>query len=91
MASNELRERVREGRTFADAVDAFYQLLRQSDLSWSDLLDCLGHPGLIADAAAMRLHKALNVSPPESGPIRDRASWEQVLRERNVSITSHVG
>jgi hypothetical protein len=72
MDSAELRNRIRIEQTFGDAVDAFFHLVKQPDLTWQDLLDGLNHPGLIAETSAIRLHLALNISVPSSGFIMGR-------------------
>ncbi|MBI5723989.1 MAG: hypothetical protein HZA50_08535 [Planctomycetes bacterium] len=75
---------MREERSFADAVDAFYRLIGQPDLIWKDLLDGLGHRGLIAEQSTIRLHLALNVPVPPSGFIFDRAVWTKILEEKGI-------
>jgi hypothetical protein len=81
---NELRHRVKEQRTFADSVEAFFRLLEQPDLTWLDLLDGLNHPGLIAENAVIRLHHNLDVPVPQSGFISDRSVWAGILKERGI-------
>ena len=90
MDSNHLRERIREERTFADAVEAFSLLVLQPDLTWRDLLDGLEHSGLIAETAATRLHSALNFPCPTAGCVIDRGSWERTLNKMHVSPDSLV-
>ncbi|HEY3966679.1 MAG TPA: hypothetical protein VGM05_19105 [Planctomycetaceae bacterium] len=73
----ELRRRVREKRTFSDAVEAFFLLALQPELIWRDLLDGLEDPGLIAETSVIRLHSALDVPLPPSGWVFERGFWEQ--------------
>ena len=84
----ELRQRVKEQRTFADAVTAFYILVRLPELTWLDLLDGLDHPGLIADAASINLHNILNIPVPPGELIgefiMDRSTWEKILKEKGI-------
>ena len=81
---NELRRCVREKSTFADSVEAFFHLLKQPELTWLDLLDGLGHPGLIAESAMIDLHRRLNISIPPEGPISDRRVWADVLKKKGI-------
>lgn len=89
--TNELRRRVREQRTFADAVDAFSCLLRHPDLTWLDLLDGLDHPGLIAEQAMIRLHCNLDIPVPPSDFMTDRGVWAGILKTRGIPETQRVG
>ncbi len=81
---NELRRRVREQRTFADSVEAFFCLMKQPELTWLDLLDGLDHPGLIAENAMIDLHHRLNIPIPQTGFISDRRVWAEVLKEKAI-------
>ena len=81
---NELRRRVREQHTFADSVEAFFDLLKQPELTWRDLLDGLDHPGLIAESAMICLHRRLNTPIPQEGLIPDRRAWTELLKEKGV-------
>jgi hypothetical protein len=86
--SDELRRRVKEERSFGDAVAAFFRLVEQPDLTWRDLLDGLDHPGLIAEISMCRLHSGLSIplKIPQSpdGFIPDRAVWTRILKEKII-------
>lgn len=87
---NDLRRRVKEQRTFADSVDAYYHLLEQPELTWLDLLNGLDHPGLIAESAVLHLHRVLNISVPLTGFLFDRSVWSRILKDKGISEDCRV-
>ena len=90
MDSEEMRRRVRDSRCFSEGVDAFFRLLGQPNLKWSDLICGLGYRGLISEAATIRLHRALGVPVPRSGFIMDCAFWEDIFRKRGIADNAVV-
>ncbi len=88
--ASELRRRVAQPATFADGVYAFCLLLHHPELTWRDLLDGLGHPGLIAEQSFLMLHKELKVSRPSDEFIEDEATWREILAQRGVREDDRV-
>jgi hypothetical protein len=88
METVELRRRLQEARTLHEEFESFFQLVEQPDVTWRDLLDGLQHPGLVAEGAAIRLHRALEIPVASSGVVMDRSSWERILQENGIEPDS---
>lgn len=73
-----------KGRTLADELLAFCELLRHPGVTWADLLAGLDREGVIGDQAWLALRTLLISADSDHGRRSDRAYWESVLANRSL-------
>lgn len=87
-----LRNQLKEATsgTLGEEMMAFMELASHPDVEWGDLLDGLGRSGVIAEDAALRLHKLLNVHRDGIRVNRDARFWQEILEKAGISRSDKV-
>lgn len=74
--------------TMATQVGTYMRLVAHPEVQFGDFLDALERNAVIADDAAQRLHRRLNLPAGSGAPMVQRGYWEQVLAERSIALVT---
>jgi hypothetical protein len=74
--------------TLATQVATYMRLAAHPDVQFGDFLDALERNVVIADDAARRLHRRLDLPSASGSPVIQRSYWQQVLTERGITLST---